>query len=150
MTDLEFYETYKDQVSKFGILNVFEDREDRILFRNIAKQIEGIKTFKNPNRSWSGISMKKYSRPESWTDDEIEYLADLYLQHVNPTAQSDEREIILRKFRLKFDTHSDDAVEIAIRSFVTMDNLYPALGRSPNRTYYEILNSKCPGRFVYN
>jgi uncharacterized protein YqgQ len=149
MNQTDFYTEYKDSVEKFGILNVFEDREDRIAFRNAERAILGARTFVNQKKSWtSGIVRKKMSMTQ-WTDAEINYLADLYLKFANPSQQSDGREMILKHFRLKFDTHSDDAVEIAIRSFVQLDSFYDALGRTPNQRYFEVLNSKCPGRFVY-
>lgn len=149
MTQTDFYLQYKDSVEKFGILNVFEDREDRIAFRDAERAILGARTFQNQKKSWtSGIVRKKASLTQ-WTDAEIDCLADLYLKYANPSQQSDSRELILRHFRLKFDTHSDDAVEIAVRSFVQLDSFYDAQGRTPNQRYFEILNAKCPGRFVY-
>jgi|688.fasta_scaffold1180863_1 hypothetical protein len=151
MTQTDFYNQYKDRVEKFGLLNVFEDREDRIAFRNAERAIRGAISFTHQKKSWTSgvINTKKVRVSVEWTDAEVDYLADLYLKFANPSQQSDNRELIVEQFRLKFDTHSDDAVEIAIRSFVQLDSFYPALGRTPNQRYYEVLNSKCPGRFEF-
>ena len=39
-TELEFYNTFKHQAQTFGLLNTFEDREERRLFRSIKKRLE--------------------------------------------------------------------------------------------------------------
>jgi hypothetical protein len=41
-TDRQFVEANRDAVEKFGILNVFEDRQDRIRFRTISKMMEDL------------------------------------------------------------------------------------------------------------
>jgi len=41
-TDLQFFETYHESVENLGILNVFEDRKDRIRFRAISKMMEDL------------------------------------------------------------------------------------------------------------
>ena len=41
-TDLQFFETHYQAVENLGILNVFEDREDRIRFRAISKMMEDL------------------------------------------------------------------------------------------------------------
>ena len=149
MNQLEFYNEYKDQVQKFGILNVFEDREDRIAFRDAERAILGARSFKNPKKTWSGVkATTKKRNVQPWTMEELDFLADLYLQHADPVSKSDSRELIVSEFRKKFDTHSDDAVEITIRSFVSADSQYDSLGRAVCPRYYDLLNSKCPDRFV--
>lgn len=40
--DREFVESHRQAVENLGILNVFEDREDRIRFRTISKMMEGL------------------------------------------------------------------------------------------------------------
>jgi hypothetical protein len=37
--DLQFFETHMPKVEAFGIVNVFEDRDDRIRYRNISKLV---------------------------------------------------------------------------------------------------------------
>lgn len=38
-TELKFYNTFKNQAEAFGLLNTFEDRKDRNLFRSIQKRL---------------------------------------------------------------------------------------------------------------
>ena len=38
--DLNFYEENFENVMQFGMLNTFDDRDDRIRFRNISKEIQ--------------------------------------------------------------------------------------------------------------
>jgi hypothetical protein len=42
-SDLAFYETYAPQVAVFGISSIFDDRDDRNLFRKIEKFVNGDK-----------------------------------------------------------------------------------------------------------
>lgn len=41
-TDLQFFETHHQSVENLGILNVFDDREDRIRFRAISKMMDDL------------------------------------------------------------------------------------------------------------
>lgn len=149
-SEKDFYDSYSEQVAKFGLLNVFEEREDRVLYRNIERTLFGKVQYANPIKTWTNGKVTQVNRKNiiPWTDEELNYIADLYLQHVSPENGSDAAAVILTEFRKYFDTHSDDAVEIAVRSFVRLDSHYPSVGRTPTRRYYEIMESKCPGRFM--
>lgn len=70
-SDLAFYETYAPQVAAFGVAGVFEDREDRNLYRSIEKALGNVK-----------VALKKVTQraeAQPWTDAEITALVTLYM-----------------------------------------------------------------------
>ena len=86
--------------------------------------------------------------PVTWTPAELDFITDLYLKHVRPEQEHDARSTILREFRTRFQTHSDDAVELTVRRIIRLDTAYPSEGMlGAHVGYWEILESKAPGRF---
>ena len=89
------------------------------------------------------------SGAQTWTADELDLITDLYLEHVRPEDEHDARATILQEFRRAFNTHSDDAVELTVRRIIRLDTAYPSEGMlGAHIGYYQILDRKCPGRFV--
>ena len=41
-TEMEFFTQFQHQVNTFGLLNTFEEREDRNLFRNIQRRLDWV------------------------------------------------------------------------------------------------------------
>ena len=85
---------------------------------------------------------------QTWTAAELDLITDLYLEHVRPADEHDARATILKEFRRVFSTHSDDAVELTVRRIIRLDTAYPSEGMlGAHVGYWQILDSKCPGRF---
>ena len=95
------------------------------------------------------VSARTNSGAQTWTADELDLITDLYLEHVRPADEHDARATILKEFRRVFNTHSDDAVELTVRRIIRLDTAYPSEGMlGAHIGYYQILDRKCPGRFV--
>ena len=92
---------------------------------------------------------RSYGGGQTWTAAELDLITDLYLEHVRPADEHDARATILKEFRRVFNTHSDDAVELTVRRIIRLDTAYPSEGMlGAHVGYWQILDSKCPGRFV--
>ena len=140
MTDaIAFYEENAAYVAAYGLSNL--DRESRLLFRQGKRLVQdAIATVQRAPRRNCG--------PVTWTPAELDFITDLYLKHVRPEQEHDARATILREFRTRFQTHSDDAVELTVRRIIRLDTAYPSEGMlGAHVGYWEILESKAPGRF---
>ena len=144
--DLSWYQTLQPLVDQFGIGTYLDTPQERNLYRKIAAMFAPApaapaQTQKRPPRRHVGLSR--------WTTAELELITDLYLQHVRPDQEHDARATILQEFRRRFDTHSDDAVELTVRRIIRLDTHYPSDGMlGAAYQYFQILDRKCPGRFL--
>ena len=141
---IEFYEEHRAAVEAYGLLSVFgEDRDDRRQFNKgkklIAAGIAAAQSIRAPRRGSAGTA---------WTQPELDFITDLYLKHVRPEQEHDARATILREFRTRFATHTDDAVELTVRRIIRLDTAYPSDGMlGAHVGYFNLLDQKCPGRF---
>ena len=69
-TNLAFYETYRPQVEAFGIASVFEDRDERNLYRTVEKALNTKKV--------TAKTATKRTKGETWSAAEIDALVTLY------------------------------------------------------------------------
>ena len=143
---ISWYHQLKPLVDKFGIRSYLDTPQERNLYRKINSEIcDPIVT---PKVAKTTIR-RKHVGLYRWTTQELECITDLYLKYVRPQDEHDARATILQEFRKQFDTHSDDAVELTVRRMIRLDTHYPSDGMlGASYQYFEILNHKCPDRFV--
>ena len=91
---------------------------------------------------------RQVSKQEKYSEIELRVLVELYLSHVDPINKSDNRSLIIEKYRRSFDTHTDASLEIVINQLKGMDNQYDAIGMSyVTRKLVDLLNAEYSDRF---
>ena len=106
-TALDFFALWEDKVKYFG-LTIFEDREDRLMFRKGKKLME------------SAIALKGKGSRTKYTQKEAEFICNTY---VNSGA---DMHITLKEFLKVFPetSHSADSVWMKISRVRTLDSQF--------------------------
>ena len=91
---------------------------------------------------------RQVSKQEKYNEIELRLLIELYLDNADPINKSDNRALIIEKYRRSFDTHTDASLEIVINQLKGMDNQYDAVGMSyVTRLLVDLLSAEYSDRF---
>lgn len=127
---VDFYNEFAQQVETFGILNVLDEREDRIFFNKGKKALQAI------------IDLKKSKRVR-YTREEVEVLVDLYLKG------TDRRDYVKTFNKIMTHEHSDSSIDQIFTQLRTADNQNPQhTGWVTKSLIAEVASEKAPTRFA--
>ena len=84
---------------------------------------------------------------QGWTADQFKLMIQLYIQHVDPVNQEDNRERITEEFMAQFPERNPSGIKMVIMQIKGHDSLYDAVGLQSSPLLREILSELDATRF---
>ena len=92
-------------------------------------------------------TVKQTKTRNTWTYDEINYMAILYHTLTDPSVNGENAQEIVASFRERYTTHTDAAIIMMIAQCKALDSLYDAVGLNYNSHLVTVLTTLDPDRY---